>query len=36
MRRLKITFEEVSALLREVTRQRHVNNSADARSHGHD
>lgn len=36
MRRLKITFKEISAFLNEVTRQRHVNNSADARSHGHD
>lgn len=35
MRRLKITFKEVSAVLSEVTRQRHVNNSA-VRSHSHD
>lgn len=36
MRMLKITFKEVSAFLSELTRQRHVDNSADARSHGHD
>lgn len=29
-------FKEASAFLSEGTRQRHVNNSADARSHGHD
>lgn len=33
---LKITLKEVSDFLCEVTRQRHVNNSADARNHGHD
>lgn len=31
---LKVTLK-FSAFPSEVTRQRHVNNSADARSHGH-
>lgn len=35
-RMLKITFKEESAFLSEVNRQRHVNNSAYVRSHGHD